>query len=101
MIAFRRQKKGWATPRLVSFRGLIQNFRQASPPLSYAESPPPRDLVLVVRKSMATKVNRDCRICVHLDLNKLPYDFKPSLYLVTSNAVPVTSIVTMCPLLSK
>ena len=39
MIAFRGQK-GWATPRLVSFRGLIQNFRQASPPLSYAESPP-------------------------------------------------------------
>ena len=28
-------KKGWATPRLVSFRGLIQNFRRASPPLSY------------------------------------------------------------------
>ena len=27
--------KGWATPRLVSFRGLIQNFRRASPPLSY------------------------------------------------------------------
>ena len=26
---------------MVSFRGLIQNFQQASPPLSYAESPPP------------------------------------------------------------
>ena len=25
-------KKGWPTPRLVSFGGLIQNFRQASPP---------------------------------------------------------------------
>ena len=37
MVSFR------ATPRLVSFKikGLIQNFRQASPPLSYAESPPP------------------------------------------------------------
>ena len=35
-------KKAWATPRSVFFRGLIQNFRQASPPLSYAESPPPR-----------------------------------------------------------
>jgi len=32
-------KKAWATPRSVSFRGLIQNFRRASPPLSYAESP--------------------------------------------------------------
>ena len=31
--------KGWATPRLVSFRGLIQNFRRASPPLSYGSLP--------------------------------------------------------------
>ena len=31
--------KAWATPRSVSFRGLIQKFRLASPPLSYAESP--------------------------------------------------------------
>ena len=29
-----------ATPGLVSYRGLMQNFRQASQPLSYAESPP-------------------------------------------------------------
>ena len=28
-----------------TFRGFIQNFRQASPPLSYAESPSPRDLL--------------------------------------------------------
>ena len=41
MASFRGQKKAWATPRLVSFRGLIQNFRRASLPLSYAESPPP------------------------------------------------------------
>ena len=34
------KKKAWVTPRSVSFRGLIQNFRRASPPLSYAESPP-------------------------------------------------------------
>ena len=34
-------KKAWATPIPVSFRGLIQNFRLASPPLSYAETPPP------------------------------------------------------------
>ena len=33
----------WATPRLVSFRGVIQNFQWASPPISYG-SPPPRDL---------------------------------------------------------
>ena len=32
-------KKAWAMPRSVSFRGLIQNFRQASPPRLYAESP--------------------------------------------------------------
>ena len=41
MVSFRGQKKAWATPRWVSFRGLIQNFRRASPPLSYAEFPPP------------------------------------------------------------
>ena len=38
---FQGSKKGWAMPRSVSFRGLIQNFRRASPPLSYAESAPP------------------------------------------------------------
>ena len=31
----------WATPKLVSFRGLIQNFRRASPPLLYESTPPP------------------------------------------------------------
>ena len=41
MVSFRGQKKAWATPRSVSFRGLIQNFQRASPPLSYAEFPPP------------------------------------------------------------
>ena len=39
MVSFRGQKKAWAMPRSVSFTGLIQNFRRASPPLSYAESP--------------------------------------------------------------
>ena len=33
-------KKTWATPRSVSLRSLIQNFRRASPPRSYADSPP-------------------------------------------------------------
>ena len=31
---------------MVSFRGLIQNFRRASPPLSYAESSPPPGLTV-------------------------------------------------------
>ena len=39
-VSFRGQKNAWATPRSVSFRGLIQNFPRASPPISYAESPP-------------------------------------------------------------
>ena len=38
---FQGSKKGWATPRFDSFRGLIQNFRRAFPPLSYAEFAPP------------------------------------------------------------
>ena len=42
MVSFRGQKKAWAPPRFVSFRGLIQNFGRASPPLSYGEPPPPR-----------------------------------------------------------
>ena len=33
-------KTVWPTHWSVSFRGLIQNFRRASPPLSYARSPP-------------------------------------------------------------
>ena len=65
-------KKAWATPRSVSFRGLIQNFRQASPPLSYAESPPGifwpfKPLLLGVaqnsfRNSQKT-LERDFKIC--------------------------------------
>ena len=42
MVSFGGQEKAWATPRSVSFRGLIQNFRRPSPPLSYAESPHPQ-----------------------------------------------------------
>ena len=43
MASFRgkKKKKAWATPRSVSFRGLIQNFRRASPPFSYASAPAP------------------------------------------------------------
>ena len=36
-----RKKLGPRPDRSVSFRGLIQNFRRASPSLSYAESPHP------------------------------------------------------------
>ena len=36
------------TSRSVSFRGLTQNFRLASPPLSYAEYPPPRESDLTI-----------------------------------------------------
>ena len=43
MVSFQGSKKACATPRSVSFRGLIQNFRRASPALSYAESPSPED----------------------------------------------------------
>ena len=38
MVSF-RVKKGWATPRLVSFRGFTQNFQWISLPLSYGSSP--------------------------------------------------------------
>ena len=41
MASFRGQKKAWATPRLVSFRGLIQNFRRASPRLQMRSPPIP------------------------------------------------------------
>ena len=40
MVSFRGKKKACATPTLVSFRGLIQNFRRVSLPLSYVEFPP-------------------------------------------------------------
>ena len=40
MVSFKGHKKAWATPRSVYFRGFIQNFRRASPPLSYGEYPP-------------------------------------------------------------
>ena len=36
---FYGSKKAWATPKSVSFRGLIQNFRRAFPPLCYASLP--------------------------------------------------------------
>ena len=43
MVSFRGQKKLAPRPGSVFFRGFIQNCRRASPPLSYAESPPPWD----------------------------------------------------------
>ena len=41
MVSLRGQKKLGPRPDRSFFRGLIQNFRRASPPLSYAEPPPP------------------------------------------------------------
>ena len=40
MVSFRGQKKLGPRPDWSPLGGLIQNFRRASPPLSYAESPP-------------------------------------------------------------
>ena len=50
MVSFRGQKKALTTPRSVSFRGLIQNFRWASQPLSYA-SPVHNNLKTTVKSS--------------------------------------------------
>ena len=36
-------KKSWTMPWLVSFRGLIQNFQQASPPFHMRRPPPSQD----------------------------------------------------------
>ena len=47
-------KKAWATPRSVSFRSLIQNFRRASPPF-HMQSPPGMYITL--------GVNLQPRIC--------------------------------------
>ena len=55
MVSFGGQKKAWATPRSVSFRGFIENFRRASPPPSYAEFPPPREVDILnqfIRRGM-------------------------------------------------
>ena len=62
MISFRGQKKkARATPRSVSFKGLIQNFRRASPPLSYAESPPtPFGMYRQSGVNMATRMTFIC-----------------------------------------
>ena len=72
MVSFSGQIKAWATPRSVSLRGLIQNFRRASQPLPYAESPPGifgpfKPLPLgVVQNSFSNSqktLQRDCKIC--------------------------------------
>ena len=44
--------EGLATPILVSFRGLIQNFRPASPPISYGSLPGPERLQQVTMCSL-------------------------------------------------
>ena len=50
MVSFRGPKKAWATPRSVSFRGLIQNCQQATAPLSYAVPPQAQILLHVLRR---------------------------------------------------
>ena len=47
-------KKGWATPRLATFRGLIQKFRRASLPLSYGRPPPPPPRLYIWRDNLKT-----------------------------------------------
>ena len=62
-------KKGCTTPRLVSLRSLIQNFRRESPPLSKAESsPPPLDkaLYLCMSSSVSTALNGFAWLAVKL-----------------------------------
>jgi len=58
MVSFRGQKKAWAMPRSVSFRGLIQNFRRASTPFSYVESPnptpPPQNFTIIDQEKHKT-----------------------------------------------
>ena len=41
MASFRSQKKGWATPRLVSFGGFNSKFPKSMPAPFIWESPPP------------------------------------------------------------
>ena len=104
MVSFRDQKKAWATPRSVSFRGLIQNFRRASPPFSYAESPPGFTCHLLPIKSWRYKkiprVERLCPLsnrseigdefhyllkCTHSSLSHIRGIFLESLYSIKSN----------------
>ena len=53
---FLGSKKAWATPRSVSFSGLIQNFRRASPPPFICGVPSPW-LLNKRRKSKKTEKN--------------------------------------------
>ena len=71
MVSFRGQLKAWATPRSVSFRALIQNFRRASPPLSYAETPPPGGRPVLTSRE-------ECNVFVDLSL-KFSYVFREIL----------------------
>ena len=55
MVSFRGKKKSLCHAQIgLLYWGLIQNFRRASPPLSYAESPPgPRALPTDVKMGSA------------------------------------------------
>ena len=54
---FQESKKGWATPKLVSVRGLIQNSRRASPPL-HMEVPPGYLCLYLYTKRSCTVINK-------------------------------------------
>ena len=56
-----RVKKGWATPRLVSFRDLIQKFRPSSPPLSYGSQPQPSKNSTYLRYILRDKTKKTFR----------------------------------------
>ena len=58
MVSFRGQKKAWVTPRSVSFRGLIQNFRRANPSPFICGVPPPGPRL----ENEAPKTRNHCRL---------------------------------------
>ena len=53
-----KKKKACATPRLVSFGVLIENFQQASLPLSYESPPGLNSLSIIANNINANKISR-------------------------------------------
>ena len=63
MVSFRGQKKLGPSPDRSLLGFFIKIFRRASPPLSYAESLPPRDLGQIHQKSPEVNL---CRVLFYL-----------------------------------